>query len=282
MGKNDTSALASVIGAPVLCKEDARFLTGTGQYTSDVAMPRQTYAYFLRSPHAHAAIRGIDVVKAKTLPGVVEIFTGADLTSVNGLPCGWLITGTDGKPMNEPPHPVLAQGKVRYVGDPVALVIAESVAQAKDAAEQIVVDYDVLPAVVDAVDALQPGAPQIHEQAPGNKCYTWALGDKAAVDAAFAKAAHVTKIDIVNNRLVPNAIEPRAALATYDRADDSYTLYVANQNPHVERLLMTAFVLGLPEHKVRVIAPDVGGGFGSKIYLYPEETAMVWASKRVN
>ena len=245
-------------------------------------MARQTHAYFLRSPHAHAAIRAIDVKKAKAAPGVVGVFTGADLTGVNGLPCGWLITGTDGKPMNEPPHPVLAQGKVRYVGDAVALVVAESIDQAKDAAEQIEVDYDVLPAVVSAVDALKPGAPQIHEQAPGNKCYTWALGDKAAVDAAFAKAAHVTKLDIVNNRLVPNAIEPRAALASWNRADDAYTLYVTSQNPHVERLLMTAFVLGLPEHKVRVIAPDVGGGFGSKIYLYPEETAMVWASKRVN
>jgi carbon-monoxide dehydrogenase large subunit len=282
MGANDTTALASTIGQPVLRKEDARFLTGTGQYTNDVSMPRQTCAYFLRSPHAHAAIRSIDVVKAKTLPGVVEIFTGADLTGVNGLPCGWLITGTDGKPMNEPPHPVLAQGKVRYVGDAVALVIAESIAEAKDAAEQIGVDYDVLPAVVNPVDALAPGAPLIHHQAPGNKCYTWAIGDKAAVDAAFATAAHVTKLDIVNNRLIPNAIEPRAALAVYDRADDAYTLYVTSQNPHVERLLMTAFVLGLPEHKVRVIAPDVGGGFGSKIYLYPEETAMVFASKRIN
>ena len=281
MGANDTTALASTIGQPVLRKEDARFLTGTGQYTNDVSMPRQTCAYFLRSPHAHAAIRSIDVVKAKTLPGVVEIFTGADLTGVNGLPCGWLITGTDGKPMNEPPHPVLAQGKVRYVGDAVALVIAESIAEAKDAAEQIGVDYDVLPAVVNPVDALAPGAPLIHDQAPGNKCYTWAIGDKAAVDAAFATAAHVTKLDIVNNRLIPNAIEPRAALAVYDRADDAYTLYVTSQNPHVERLLMTAFVLGLPEHKVRVIAPDVGGGFGSKIYLYPEETAMVFASKRI-
>jgi carbon-monoxide dehydrogenase large subunit len=281
MGANDTATLASVIGQSVLRKEDARFLTGTGQYTDDVSMPRQTYAFFLRSPHAHANIASIDVTKAKQSPGVVDVFTGADLQGVNGLPCGWLITGTDGKPMNEPPHPVLAQGKVRYVGDPVALVVAESPAQAKDAAEQIVVEYDVLPAVVQSLDALKDGAPQIHEQAPGNKCYTWALGDKAAVDAAFAKAAHVTKLDIVNNRLVPNAIEPRAALANYERAGDEYTLYVANQNPHVERLLMTAFVLGLPEHKVRVIAPDVGGGFGSKIYLYPEETAMVFASKRI-
>jgi len=282
MGANDSTGIASAIGQPVLRKEDARFLTGTGQFTDDVTMTRQTHAYFLRSPHAHATIRAIDVKKAKAAPGVVGVFTGADLTGVNGLPCGWLITGTDGKPMNEPPHPVLAQGKVRYVGDAVALVVAESIDQAKDAAEQIEVDYDVLASVVSSVDALKPGAPQIHEQAPGNRCYTWALGDKAAVDAAFAKAAHVTKLDLVNNRLVPNAIEPRAALASWNRADDAYTLYVTSQNPHVERLLMTAFVLGLPEHKVRVIAPDVGGGFGSKIYLYPEETAMVWASKRVN
>jgi carbon-monoxide dehydrogenase large subunit len=282
MGANDSTGLTSVIGQSVLRKEDARFLTGTGQFTDDVTMARQTHAFFLRSPHAHATIRAIDVKKAKAAPGVVGVFTGADMTGVNGLPCGWLITGTDGKPMNEPPHPVLAQGKARYVGDAVALVVAETIDQAKDAAEMIEVDYDVLPAVVGSVDALKPGAPQLHEQAPGNKCYTWALGDKAAVDAAFAKAAHVTKLDLVNNRLVPNAIEPRAAVASWSRADDAYTLYVTSQNPHVERLLMTAFVLGLPEHKVRVIAPDVGGGFGSKIYLYPEETAMVWASKRVN
>src|SRR5215831_17187623 len=259
-----------VIGTSVKRKEDYRFLTGAGQFTDDVNPPNHVHAYFLRSPHAHAKIRKIDTSKAKAAPGVV-VYTGEDLTGVNGLPCGWLITGTDGKPMNEPPHPVLAQGKVRYVGDPVVLVIAESLAQAKDAAEQINVDYEMLPAVVNCVEALKPGAPQLHEQAAGNKCYTWALGDKAACDAAFAKAAHVTKLDIVNNRLVPNAIEPRAAVASYNKADDSFMLYVANQNPHVERLLMTAFVLGLPEHKVRVIAPDVGGGCGSKIYLYPEE-----------
>jgi carbon-monoxide dehydrogenase large subunit len=269
------------IGQSVKRKEDARFLTGTGQYTDDVSMPNQTQAYFLRSPHAHAKIRAIDTAKAKKAPGVVAIYTGADLDGVNGLPCGWLITSVDGTPMKEPPHHVLAKGKVRYVGDHVAIVIAETLDQAKDAAELIDVDYEVLPAVVNCVDAMKPGAPQIHDEAPGNKCYTWAIGDKAAVDTAFAKAAHVTTLDIVNNRLIPNAIEPRAALASWTRADDSYLLYVTSQNPHVERLLMTAFVLSLPEHKVRVIAPDVGGGFGSKIYLYAEETAMVWASKRV-
>ena len=275
------SALASPLGQSVRRKEDMRFLTGNGQYTDDVVLANQTHAYFLRSPHAHANIRGIDTSAALRAPGVVAVYTAADLAGVNGLPCGWLITGTDGKPMNEPPHPVLASGKVRYVGDPVALVVAESAHAAKDAAELIDVDYEPLPAIVSVQDAQQPGAAQIHEQAPANRCYTWALGDRAAVDAAFARAAHVTRIDIVNNRLVPNAIEPRAAVAQYGRSDDAYTLYVTSQNPHVERLLMTAFVLGLPEHKVRVIAPDVGGGFGSKIYLYPEETAMVWASKRV-
>jgi len=278
MGAQDTG----VIGKSIRRKEDLRFLTGAGQYTDDVTFPRQTHAYFVRSPHAHAKIRAIDTAKAKAAPGVVAVFTGADMTGVNGLPCGWLITGMDGKPMNEPPHPVLAQGKVRYVGDQVVLVIAETSAQAKDAGELVDIDYEVLPSVVNCVAALKPGAPQIHAEAPGNKCYTWALGDKAATDAAFAKAAHVTKLDIVNNRLIPNAIEPRAAVAAYSRAEDAYTLYVSNQNPHVERLLMTAFVLGIPETKVRVIAPDVGGGFGSKIYLYAEETAMVWASKRVN
>jgi len=278
MGANDTG----FIGQSVKRKEDARFLTGAGQYTDDVTMANQTHAYFLRSPHAHAKLRKIDTSKAKKAPGVVAVYTGADLEGVNGLPCGWLITSVDGTPMKEPPHHVLAKGKVRYVGDQVALVIAETREQAKDAAELIDVDYEVLPAVVNSADALKPGAPQIHDEAPGNKCYTWAIGDRAAVDAAFAKAAHVTKIDIVNNRLIPNAIEPRAAVASYNRAEDAYTLYVTSQNPHVERLLMTAFVLGLPEHKVRVIAPDVGGGFGSKIYLYAEETAMVWASKRVN
>jgi len=270
-----------LIGQSVKRKEDVRFLTGAGQYTDDITLPRQTYAVFVRSPHAHAKVRKVDTSRAKAAPGVVGVFTGADLEGVGGLPCGWLITSLDGTPMKEPPHPVLAQGKVRYVGDRVALVVAESLTQAKDAAELVDVDYEVLAAVVSPADAIKPGAPVVHDIAPDNRCYSWGLGDKAATEAAFAKAAHVTKIDIVNNRLIPNAIEPRAANASYSRADDSYTLYVANQNPHVERLLMGAFVLGLPEHKLRVIAPDVGGGFGSKIFLYGEETALVWASKRV-
>ncbi|HEU5295842.1 MAG TPA: xanthine dehydrogenase family protein molybdopterin-binding subunit, partial [Burkholderiaceae bacterium] len=224
----------------------------------------------------------IDIAAAKNSPGVVDIITGADLAEakVGGLPCGWLIHSKDGSPMKEPAHPVLAQGKVRHVGDQVALVVAETLLQAKDAAELVVVDYEELPAVVDVAGADRAGA-SVHDDVPNNTCYDWGHGDKAAVDAAFAKAAHVTKLSFVNNRLVPNAIEPRAVNASYNRSDESYTLYVANQNPHVERLLMCAFVLGIPEHKMRVVAPDVGGGFGSKIYLYGEETALVFASKQL-
>jgi aerobic carbon-monoxide dehydrogenase large subunit len=271
----------SLIGARVARKEDYRFLTGSGQYTDDVALPNQSYAAFARSPHAHASLKKISTEKAKKAPGVIAVYTGADLAAakVGGLPCGWLITDVKGQPMKEPPYPSLAQGKVRHVGERVAVVIAESAAQARDAAELIEIDYQVLPAVVDARKA--QSAKPIHDIAPDNTCYVWAIGDKGAVDSVFSKAHHITKLDFVNNRLVPNAIEPRSANATYSRADDAYTLYVASQNPHVERLLMTAFVLGLPESKVRVVAPDVGGGFGSKIYLYPEDVVVTWASRQL-
>ncbi len=272
----------SPIGQPMQRREDYRFLTGAGQYTDDVALPHQSYAAFVRSPHAHARIKKISFEKAKKAPGVLAIFTGEDLAKakVGGLPCGWLITDVNGKPMKEPPYPPLAQGKVRHVGERVAVVIAETLEQARDAAEKVNVDYDVLDAVVDTAKASKGAA--LHEVAPDNTCYVWAIGDKAATDAAFAKAAHVTKLDLVNNRLIPNAIEPRAANASYSRSGDDYTLYVASQNPHVERLLMTAFVLGLPESKVRVVAPDVGGGFGSKIYLYGEDVVVTWAAKQIN
>src|SRR4051812_5607686 len=274
----------NVIGSALKRREDYRFLTGSGTYTDDVKLDRQTYAVFVRSPHAHAKINRIDTSKAKQAPGVIAVFTGEDTANakINGLPCGWLITDVNGQPMKEPAHPVLAQGKVRYVGDHVAVVIAETYFQARDAAELVEVDYETLRAVVDVAEAHKPGAPTLHDIAPDNTCYVWAIGDKGAVDKAFASAHHVTKLEFLNNRLVPNAIEPRAATASYSRAEDGYTLYVSNQNPHVERLLMTAFVLGLPEHKVRVIAPDVGGGFGSKIYLYAEDVVVTWASKQVN
>ena len=277
-----TDMSMSPIGKPLVRREDQRFLTGAGQYTDDITLHGQTAGVFLRSPHAHARIKSINLEAAKKAPGVVAIFTGQDLADakIGGLPCGWLINNKDGSPMKEPPHPALAQGKVRYVGDQVALIVAETAWQGKDAAELIEVDYEVLPAVADTATATQ-SASLVHDDVPGNVCYDWGHGDKAAVDAAFATAAHVTKLEFTNNRLIPNAMEPRAAIASYTKHDDSYTLHVANQNPHVERLLMCAFVLGLPESKVRVIAPDVGGGFGSKIFLYAEDTALVWASKRV-
>ncbi|HLX81317.1 MAG TPA: xanthine dehydrogenase family protein molybdopterin-binding subunit [Burkholderiales bacterium] len=275
---------APLIGARIERKEDYRFLTGAGQYTDDVELPRQSHAAFVRSPHAHAVIKKISTATAKASPGVLAVLTGEDFAAakLGGLPCGWLITDVNGQPMKEPPHPCLAQGKVRYVGDQVAIVVAETGDQARDAAELVEVDYGVLPAVVDGSKARAKGAPQLHDIAPDNTCYVWAIGDKAVCDAAFAKAAHVTKLEFINNRLVPNAMEPRVANGSYSRADDSYTLYVASQNPHVERLLMTAFVMGLPEHKVRVVAGDVGGGFGSKIYLYAEDVAVTWASKQIN
>jgi aerobic carbon-monoxide dehydrogenase large subunit len=281
MGASDFSKLPH-IGESLRRKEDYRFLTGAGQYTDDVQMANMTHAYFVRSPHAHAHIKSIDKKAALAAPGVIGIFDGKDVAgdSINGLPCGWLITDTSGQPMKEPAHPILAQGKVRYVGDHVAMVVAETLEQARNAAELVHVNYDVLPAVVDVRDAAKATA--LHEVAPDNHCYKWAIGDKAQVDAAFAKAAHITKLDLINNRLVPNPMEPRAAIGSYSRANDEYTLYVSNQNPHVERLLMTAFVMGLPEHKVRVIAPDVGGGFGAKIYLYAEDVCLTWASKKLN
>ena len=272
------------IGASVRRKEDQRFLTGKGTYTDDITRPGQTYAYILRSPHAHANIKGINTDAVAKAPGVVAVFTGEDIAadSVGGVPCGWLIHNKDGSPMAEPSHPVLASGKVRHVGDPVAVVIAESLSQAKDAAEKVAVDYEQLPAVIDMNKAIADGSPLVHDDAAGNTCFDWHLGEKEAADAAFEEAAHVTSIDIVNNRLIANAMEPRAAIGEYEAASGNYTLYTTSQNPHVTRLLMGAFVLSIPEHKLRIYAPDVGGGFGSKIYHYAEEAIVTWASAKVN
>jgi carbon-monoxide dehydrogenase large subunit len=270
------------IGAAVKRREDLRFITGAGKYTDDINLPNQTYCYFLRSPVAHATIRNIDTSAAKNAPGVVAIFTGADIdaSGAGGVPCGWLITSRDGNPMKEPKHPILAVGKVRHVGDPVVAIIANSLEEAKNASELVQLDLDELPAVVNMKSALQGGA-SVHEEAPDNLCFDWELGDQAATEAAIASAAHVTKLDLINNRLIPNAIEPRVAIGHYEPGTEDYTLYTTSQNPHVIRLLMGAFVLSIPEHKLRVYAPDVGGGFGSKIYHYAEEALVTWASKRV-
>lgn len=274
---------ATGIGAPVRRKEDHRFITGKGQYTDDINRAGQAYAVFVRSPHAHAHIKRIDTSAAQRSPGCLAVFTGDDIAKdkVGNLFCGWTITSKDGSPMKPGTHPVLAQGKVRYAGDHVALVVAETLAQAKDAAEAVTVDYEVLPAVADVAAAQNPGQPQVQADAPSNTVYQWHLGDKAAVDAAFASARHVAKVDLVNNRLIPNAIEPRAAIAEYDSGQGSFTLHTTSQNPHVIRLALSAFIGIAPEHKLRVIAPDVGGGFGSKIFLYAEETACIWACKKV-
>jgi len=271
------------IGARVQRKEDFRFITGKGQYTDDVNCYGQAHAVFLRSPHAHADIVSIKLDAARDMAGVVDIFTGNDLAAdkIGGLICGWMIHSKDGSPMKAGAHPALAQGKVRYVGDHVAVVIAETQAQARDAMEKIEVDYKVLSPVVSMADAVRAGAPVLHDVAPHNIVYNWSLGDEAAADAAFATAAHVTKLDIINNRLVPNAMEPRAAVGDYNSGSGGFTLYTTSQNPHVARLVLSAFIGIAPEHKLRVIAPDVGGGFGSKIFIYAEETVCVWAAKKV-
>src|SRR5438477_1941929 len=274
---------ATGIGAAVRRKEDFRFITGKGQYTDDISRPGQTYIHFVRSPHAHAKITNIDGAEAKKMPGVVAVLTGADLANdkIGNLICGWAITSKDGSPMKMSAHPAIANVKACHVGDAVAVVIAETLGQAKDAAEKVKVDYDLLPALCDPAKAQDQGAPQIHEVAPRNTIYQWHLGDAKAVEAAFKTARHVTKLDFINNRLVPNAIEPRAAIGEYDAGSESLTLWNTTQNPHVARLVMSAFVGLAPEHKLRVIAPDVGGGFGSKIFIYPEEVVCLWAARKV-
>ncbi len=268
------------IGASVRRTEDYRFLIGRGQYTDDINRPGQRYAYILRSPHAHAAITSIDTSQAAAATGVIAVFTGKDMTDagVGGIPCGWLVTSANGDPMKEPGHPALAVDKVRHVGDQVAIVIAESYRQARDAADLIEVGYQELPAVISMPEAIKDGATQIWDEAPNNLCFDWELGDGEATRAAMENASHVTELELINNRLVPNAMEPRCYIGDYDRANDQYTLYTSTQNPHLIRLLLAAFVLGLPEHKVRVVGPDVGGGFGSKIFHYAEEAIVTWAS----
>jgi carbon-monoxide dehydrogenase large subunit len=212
----DGSIGTPAIGAPIRRREDYRFLTGQGTYTDDINRPGQLHAHILRSPHANARLGAVDTSAAAKALGVAAIFTGKDMAAdeIGGLPCGWLINSKDGSPMIEPPHPVLALERVRHVGDPVAVVIADTLGHARDAAELIAVDYTVEPAVVDVAEALQPGAPQVWEQAPGNICYDWQLGELAPVEAGLAKATHIVKLDLVNNRLIPNAMEPRSASST--------------------------------------------------------------------
>ena len=275
---------ATGIGVSVKRKEDIRFITGKGHYVDDINRPGQAYAFFVRSPHAHATIDKIDASAALKSPGVVAVFTGADAVAdkIGAHIPGWTVHSKDGSPMKVGSFPALAHGKALYVGDPVAVVIADTYAQAKDGAEKMVVDYGVLPAVIDTASAAKSGQPQIHDYAPGNTVFNWHVGDKASTDAAFAKAAHVTTLDLINNRTIPNAIEPRAALGEYDSGTDVQTLYTTSQNPHVARVVLSAFQGVAPENKLRVIAPDVGGGFGSKIFIYNEETVCIWAAKKID
>ncbi|WP_304950604.1 xanthine dehydrogenase family protein molybdopterin-binding subunit [Sulfitobacter sp.] len=272
------------IGASSKRREDIRFLTGEGNYTDDINLHGQAHVFFLRSDIAHGVLNSVDTSAAEGMPGVVKIFTGADFAEVGSIPCGWQVTDKHGAPMQEPRHPVLAEGKVRHVGEPIAAVVAETLSQARDAAEAIVVDITDLPAVVDMKQAVQEGAPKVHDDLTSNLCYDWGFVEenKAAVDKAFEDAAHVTTLELVNNRLVANPMEPRVAVGDYARGTGDHTLYTTSQNPHVIRLLMGAFVLGIPEHKLRVVAPDVGGGFGTKIFHYQEEAFCTFAAKACN
>ena len=272
------------IGASSKRREDIRFLTGEGNYTDDINLHGQAHVFFLRSDIAHGVLNSVDTSAAEGMPGVVKIFTGADFAEVGSIPCGWQVTDKHGEPMQEPRHPVLAEGKVRHVGEPIAAVVAETLSQARDAAEAIVVDITDLPAVVDMKQAVQEGAPKVHDDLTSNLCYDWGFVEenKAAVDKAFDDAAHVTTLELVNNRLVANPMEPRVAVGDYARGTGDHTLYTTSQNPHVIRLLMGAFVLGIPEHKLRVVAPDVGGGFGTKIFHYQEEAFCTFAAKACN
>ncbi|MFO0448619.1 MAG: xanthine dehydrogenase family protein molybdopterin-binding subunit [Pseudomonadota bacterium] len=271
------------IGASVRRVEDQRFITGRGSYVDDLERPGQVHAHVVRSSVAHGEIRRIGTDAARAAPGVLGVYVGEDLRAdgIGDLPCGWFVSNIDGTPMFSPSHPVVAVGRVRYVGEPVAVVIAETAQQARDAAELLEVEIDDLPAVATLERALAPGAPAIWDGAPGNVSFHWQIGDRAAVESAFARADHVAKLELVNNRLVCNAMEPRAAIGEYDAGRGEYTLWTTSQNPHVIRILLATVTLKVPEHKIRVISPDVGGGFGSKAFHYSEEVIAAWAARRV-
>jgi len=269
------------IGASVRRKEDRKFITGKGRYTDDINRAGQLYAFFVRSPVAHANIKSVNIKKAAAMDGVAAVYTGQDIADdgVGGLICGWVVPNRDGSATHEPPHPILAKDKVRYVGDHVAMVVADSLETAQTAAELVDVAYEELPAIVDLATAAS-GA-EIHEGMANNTYFDWELGDEDATATALSNAARVVTASLRNNRLIPNAMEPRAAVAEYDDIADSYVLHSTTQNPHLLRLVICAFVLSIPESKMQIVAPDVGGGFGSKIYLYAEEACCTWAAKKL-
>ncbi len=272
------------IGDSTKRREDIRFLTGKGRYVADINLRGQAHAWFIRSDVAHGRINRIDTTAAAAMPGVLAVMTGEDFTGMGGNPAGWLIQSRGGEAMKEPKRPVLAHGKVRHVGDAYAMIVAETREQARDAAAAVIADITELTPIVDMRVAVADASNRVHDEIENNVCFDWGWieDNRAAVDAAFASAPHVTTLELVNNRLVPNAMEPRASLADYDSGTGDYKLYTTSQNPHLHRLLIAAFVMGIPENKLTVIAPDVGGGFGSKIYHYGEEAAVLAAAKLLN
>ncbi len=271
------------IGQGVKRVEDDRLLKGTGVYTDDISVDGALHAYVLRAPVAHATIGRIDVSGARSAPGVVAVYTGDDVRAdgLGDLPCVPPVTNRDGSARADTPRPILAVGKVRHVGDPVAFVVADTAAQARDAAELIEVDYDELPATVDTEAATQPGAPQLFDHIPNNIAFDWESGDKAAVDAAFAAAAKKVDVRIVNNRIVVNSMEVRPVVAEYEAATDRSVLWSSTQGPHVFQTLLAEKVLNLDPAKLRCRTTDVGGGFGMKIFLYPEQALCTWASRKL-
>ena len=271
------------IGSATKRREDVRFLTGRGKYTDDLAPAGLCYAGFARSQVANGRIVSIDTSAAAEMPGVLAVYTGDDFVDVGGNPAGWLINSRDGTPMHEPKRPVLAHGKVRHVGDAYAAVVAETPEQAQDAIEAIEAEIEELDAVIDMAAAVANPDTRVHDDLPGNVCFDWGWieDNREAVDAAIRAAPHVTTLELVNNRLVPNALEPRASIGEYDPGTGDYKLTTTSQNPHLTRLLISAFVLGVPENKLTVLAPDVGGGFGSKIYHYGEEALVLVAARKL-
>src|SRR5262245_17307457 len=271
------------IGQPVRRVEDRRFITGRGNYVDDIQRPHQAYAFMLRSPHAHARIDAIDAAAAFAAPGVLAVLTGNDIArdGIGNIPCLSAVTNRDQSPSVSPPHPAIARDRVRHVGDTVAMVVAESAAAARDAAELITVDYQPLPAVIDTRHALDPAQPQVWAEAPGNLCFDWEVGDRGAVERAMAAARHRIALELVNNRVVVNSMEPRGAIGEYDPGEDAYTLWSSTQGSHFVRNLLAESVFKIPENRIRVVTPDVGGGFGMKLFLYPEHALALWAAKKL-
>ncbi|HEY8799613.1 MAG TPA: xanthine dehydrogenase family protein molybdopterin-binding subunit [Candidatus Limnocylindrales bacterium] len=269
-----------VLGASIKRVEDPRFITGKGRYLDDIKLTGMTHMAILRSPYAHANIKSVDTSAAKGMPGVVAVIVGADI-SWNPLPMAWPAGGASGIQNNVSTPRVLATDSVKWTGEGVAAVVAETAEQAIDALEAIQVDYEPLPAVVDAEKATQPGAPQLHDNAPNNIVFVWPVGDKAGTEAAFKDAEVIVKQRIVNHRLIPNPMEVRGDIGLYNPGTDEYTIWMSSQTPHIQRLLLAAFVTGIPEHKIRCISPDVGGAFGSKIFCYADMALVMHASKLI-